>query len=283
VAEASAPASSANLGPGFDVLALALGLRCRVVADLSDAWSIDHGEGQAPDADSDDAVLAAAKAAVGEDRPLSLKVDNEIPIGRGLGSSAAAIVAGAAAALAATTGNVDRDCVFELAASMEGHPDNAAAAVYGGLIVVPPEGRPLRLPIHPGIRPVVAIPRDMFLTAEARQVLESTVSIETTARTVARAAALVAGFLTGDPQMFAAAHGDELHEKPRSRARPSTAELVRRARDAGALHAAWSGSGPSVLAIVTPDSEDAVISALSRDDTRVLAVEVATEGLDVSA
>src|SRR5690606_20656345 len=83
VAEASAPASSANLGPGFDVLALALGLRCLVVADISDTWSIDHGEGQAPDADSDDAVLAAARAAVGEDRPLALKVDNEIPIGRG--------------------------------------------------------------------------------------------------------------------------------------------------------------------------------------------------------
>lgn len=283
MAEASAPASSANLGPGFDVLALALGLRCRVVADLSDSWSIDHGEGQAPDADSDDAVLAAARAAVGADRPLSLKVDNEIPIGRGLGSSAAAIVAWAAAALAAVTGSADRDRVFELAASLEGHPDNAAAAVYGGLVLVPPEGRPLRIPIHPGIRPVVAIPKDIFLTQEARQVLEPTVSLGTTTRTVARASALIAGFLTGDPQMFAAAHGDELHEEPRSRARPRTAELVKRARDAGALHAAWSGSGPSVVAIVTPDTEAAVIAALSSEDTRVLAVEVATTGLDVSA
>ncbi|MFP3915732.1 MAG: homoserine kinase, partial [Actinomycetota bacterium] len=233
MAEASAPASSANLGPGFDTLALALELRCRVVADLSDHWTIDHGQGQRPDTDSDDAVLAAAKAAVGEERPLALKVDNEIPIGRGLGSSAAALTAGAAAALAATQGSVDTDRIFEMTSGIEGHPDNAAAAVYGGLVVVPPEGRPLRLPIHPRIRPVVAVPREVFLTAEARRALPSTVEREVAVRTAARASALVAGFLTGDARLLAAAHGDELHELPRSRFHPETAELVNLARDAG--------------------------------------------------
>lgn len=283
MAEASAPASSANLGPGFDVLALALSLRCRVVADRSEAWSIDPGEGQQPDADSNDAVLAAARAAVGENNPLSLKVDNEIPIGRGLGSSAAALAAGAAAALAVLEGSVDRDHVFEMTAAIEGHPDNAGAAVYGGLVLVPPDGRPLRLPIHPGIRPVVAVPSHVFLTAEARRALPDVVARDLAVRTTARASALVAGFLTGDAQVFAAAHGDEIHEEPRSRVRPETAVLVKRARDAGALHAAWSGSGPSVVALVDAGCERQVVEAMSRPDLRVLLLDVATTGLEVSA
>lgn len=283
MAEASAPASSANLGPGFDVLALALGLRCRVVATPSAEWTIDHGDGQRPDADSDDAVLAGAKAVVGRNHAIALKVDSEIPIGRGLGSSAAAFAAGAAAALAALTGNVDPDQVFRVTAEMEGHPDNAAAAVYGGLLLIPADGRPRRLPIHPGIRPVVAVPNDVFLTVDARQAVPDQVSREVAMRTAARLGALVAGFLTADPQLFSAAHGDEIHEGPRSRLRPDTAEMVMRARDAGALHAAWSGSGPSVVALVERGAERRVVEALSAPGVRVMALDVATDGLEVSA
>src|SRR5690606_15423938 len=145
VAEASAPASAANLGPGFDILAMALELRCRVSAEPAATWSIDHGEGHQPDIDSDDADPAAAKAAVGEGTPLALKVDNEIPIGRGMGSAAAALAAEASAALAAIGDVVDDDHVFRLVVDLEGHHDNAAAAVYGGLILVPAVGQPLRL------------------------------------------------------------------------------------------------------------------------------------------
>lgn len=265
------------------MLALALDLRCRVVAYRADTWSIDHGEGQRPDADSDDAVMAAARAAVGENTPLALKVDNEVPIGRGLGSSAAAITAGAAAALAAVGGSVDRDHVFDLACRMEGHPDNAAAAVYGGLVLVPATGRPLRLPIHPGIRPILAVPTEMFLTAQARQVLAESVPLETAVRTASRAAALVAGFITGDAELFGGARGDEIHEGPRSRARPQTAAMVERARAAGALHAAWSGSGPSIVAIVDSAGEAKVAEALRSDDVRVMRLDVATEGVEFSA
>lgn len=283
MAEASAPASSANLGPGFDILAMALELRCRVVAERADAWSIDHGAGHQPDVDSDDAVLAAARAAVGEGRPMALKVDNAIPIGRGMGSSAAALAAGAAAALAATGDRVDHDHVFHQVAELEGHPDNAAAAVYGGLVLVPAVGRPVRLPIHPGIRPVVAVPRAVFLTAQARLALPGTVDREVAMRTASRVAALTAGFVTGDAAMFAHAAGDEIHEEPRARHHPATAAMVRRARDAGALHAAWSGSGPSVVAIVDPSSQHRVVEALTGPDTRVLVLDVATRGLDISA
>ncbi|MGA7269954.1 MAG: homoserine kinase [Acidimicrobiia bacterium] len=283
VAEASAPASSANLGPGFDVIALALGLRCRVMAEPADEWSIDHGEGQQPDSDSDDAVLAAARRALGEDHPVAMKVDNEIPIGRGLGSSAAAIAAGSAAALLAMGEGADPDHVFELTASMEGHPDNAAAAVYGGLVLVPAEGRPRRLPIHPGLQPVVAVPAEVFFTAEARRAVPGSVKRDVAIRTGSRIAALVAGLITGDAQLLAAAHGDEIHEGPRSQVHPETARLVQRARSAGALHAAWSGSGPSVIAIVESGEESRVTDALTVPGIRVFTPEVATEGLVLSA
>lgn len=254
-----------------------------MVAEPAESWSIDHGDGHRPDIDSDDAVLAAARAAVGERRPMALKVDNEIPIGRGMGSSAAALAAGAAAALAATGETIDHDHVFHLVAEMEGHPDNAAAAVYGGLVLIPAVGRPLRLPIHPGIRPVVAVPKEIFLTAEARLALPDSVDREVAMRTAARVSALTAGFVTGDAAMFAHAGGDEIHEGPRSRRHPATAEMVGRARDAGAFHAAWSGSGPSVVAFVDRGSQDRVVATLTGPDTRVLVLDVATRGLDISA
>ncbi len=177
----------------------------------------------------------------------------------------------------------DASSVFALAAELEGHPDNAAAAVYGGLVLVPAVGRPLRLPIHPGIRPVVAVPRAVFLTSEARLALPAQVDREVATRTAARISALTAGFLTGDPALFAHAGGDEIHEEPRSRVHPDTAEMVRAARDAGALHAAWSGSGPSVVAIVDRRSEERVVAALSRGETRVYVLDVATRGMEVSA
>lgn len=281
-AEASAPASAANLGPGFDVLALALELRCRVKAVPADAWAIDHGAGQRPDNDSDDAVMAAARRAVGDGRPLRLVVRNHIPIGRGMGSSAAALAAGAGAALAAHGLGHDVDRVFDIVAAMEGHADNAAASVYGGLVMVPAEGRPHRLPIHPGIRPIVAVSDEVFLTADARKAVPDDIPTAVAVRTVARAAALVAGFLTADPTLLRAAHGDELHELPRSHHQPETQSLVKLAMDAGALHAAWSGSGPSVVALVEAGAEAAVAAALAQDSVRVLTLGVATSGLLVS-
>lgn len=282
-AEASAPASSANLGPGYDALAIALELRCRVVAEAADEWSIEHREGQRPDRDSDDAVLAAARRAVGDDRPLHLVVHNDVPIGRGLGSSAAAIASGAAAAIGAHGSPVDPDDVFALTAELEGHPDNAAAAVYGGLVLVAADGHPHRLPLHPSIRPVVAVPREVFLTAEARQAVPDVMPTAAAVRTVARAAALVSGLLTADPILLRAARGDELHEAPRSARRPETADLVNLVLGAGALHAAWSGSGPSVIALVDGESRVAIVERLSDAGVTVLDVPVATTGLIVSA
>ncbi|HYJ25185.1 MAG TPA: homoserine kinase, partial [Acidimicrobiia bacterium] len=109
-------------------------------------------------------MISAARVVVGDGFPLALQVDAEIPIGKGLGSSAAASVAGIAAALRLTGEKPSHDRVYRLAVELEGHADNVAAAVYGGLSLVPAEGMPLRLPIHPGLQVVLAVPDSHLLT-----------------------------------------------------------------------------------------------------------------------
>ena len=165
----SAPASTANLGPGYDCLAMALPTRCTVSATPSDEWRVFHSGSHAPSSGEDDAVLAAArKIAAG---PFDLVVVNEIPIGKGLGSSAAALVAGVAAALLASGGDPGPDRIYRLAAELEGHQDQVAAAVYGGLVLIPAEGMPIRLPLHPSLRPLVAVPDTALSTQTARRVV----------------------------------------------------------------------------------------------------------------
>lgn len=262
MAEATAPASSANLGPGFDTLALAIDIPCRVVAEQADAWRVSHHGLFAPVEGDDDAVLAAAQAAVGVGNPLMLDVHNEIPLGRGLGSSAAAFASGAAAALRAVGKPADPDTVFSIAADLEGHSDNVAAAVYGGLVAAVGSSAH-RLEMDPGLRVVVAVPSRRLPTKWARQALPEIIEHDAAARSVARAIALVEAFRTADPQLFAAASGDELHEGPRGPLFPEAEDLMLAALSAGAFHACWSGAGPSILAIVPEAAVDPVVSALS--------------------
>lgn len=267
-ATVSAPASTANLGPGYDCLGMALSPRCVVDADSAPDWSIDHIGAFAPSQGERDAILDAARRV--SDHPLRLTVDNAVPIGKGLGSSAAALVAGVAAGLLAAEGETSPDRVFRLAAEMEGHADQVAAAVYGGLILIPAEGMPLRLPVHPTIRPLVAVPDAALPTEEARRAVEDNQPLPRVVRSLARMSALTAGLLTGDPELLGAAHGDEIHEAPRADLSPQVATLIEVARVAGALHAARSGAGPSVVALVTADTEDAVRSAFARTGCEVV-------------
>ena len=281
MAEASAPASSANLGPGFDCVAIALDLRCAVVAEPSEEWSVEHRGSQRPAAASKDAVLAAARLAVGSDRPLHLEVDNQIPIGRGLGSSSAAMAAGAMAAWRAVGSEPSVETVFDLVAEMDGHPDNAAAAVYGGFVIADALGRVHRLPWNPIFAPIVLIPRDTFSTTEARSVLPASYLRSTVVASVARMASLVAGLLAGDPDLLRSAGGDEIHEGPRGSHRPEVAKRIQMALDAGAVHAAWSGAGPTVLAIAETEERDGVRTTLEDrlgDEVDVRALDVAVTG-----
>ncbi len=275
---ASAPATTANLGPAFDTIALALSPRCTVRARLADGWSVSHVGTHRPTDIEHDGVVAAARQAIG-DRPLTIEVDNQVPLARGIGSSAAAFVAGAAAALLAVGEEARPDRVFRIAADMEGHADQAAAAVYGGMQLIPAEGMPIRLPFHPSLRPVIAIPDTRLPTQEARALLPAGYDRDVVIRSVARTSALTAGLITGDPELLAAAHGDEIHEVPRDVMSPDVAKLIDVARRAGALHAARSGAGPSVVAITTVDDVARVATAFREWGVEVIADPVETRGL----
>ena len=247
-------------------------------AEPSDAWSIEHLGEHRPGPGEGDGVLASARRAVG-DRPLHLTVEAQIPLGKGLGSSAAASVAGVAAALRAVGEDVAPDRVFRMAAELEGHADQAAAAVYGGLVLVPAEGLPMRLPLHPTLHPVIAVPDSRLPTSKARSVLDERHSHDLVIRSLSRVSALTAGLITGDAGMLAAAHGDEIHEVPRASLSPEVVQLMEVAKRAGALHAARSGAGPSVLAITTAETTDRVSQAFRDAGADVINEPIDTTGL----
>ncbi len=275
---ASAPASSANLGPGFDAVALAFEIRCECRALPAEAWVVEElGTVFIPDAD--DLVLHAMLAAVGE-RPVRLRIDNAIPRSRGLGSSSAVAVAAAAAALRAHGEEPSSDQLFAIANELEGHPDNAAAAVYGGLVVASGDLM-RRVPLDPGLVFVVGIPEATLPTHEARAALPPTISHGAAVRSVARVVMLLEGLRTGDPAALRAAAGDELHESLRAALSPVTGDLITAAYDAGAFHAAWSGAGPAVLAVTDRSGFRPVADAMAKvleDRGRVEELTVATDG-----
>lgn len=270
------PASSANLGPGFDSFALALSLydevEARVTAGGLDIEVVGRGASEVP-RDESNLVARALRAtfdALGTAQPgLRLACRNEVPQGRGLGSSAAAIVAGIrlGEALAEAPLAPGRD--LGLATALEGHPDNAAACLLGGLAVAwmdPPFSgaaaaeepataagcgvHAVRLDVHGDVRPVVFLPPNEMLTCAARQLLPRHVSHSDAQLTASRAGLLVAA-LTSYPECLLAATEDRLHQQFRRPAMPATLQLIDSMRAAG-IAAAVSGAGPSVLALSTP-------------------------------
>jgi homoserine kinase len=256
------PATSANLGPGFDAFGLALTLYDELeVRATGRGLAIEvAGEGaQTARAGEDHLIVRAMRAAfeaIGEEPAgLALRCTNRIPHGRGLGSSAAAIVAGvvAARALASPGGPevLSDDAVFALAAGIEGHLDNVAACLAGGFTVAwTGDGGPRLARLSPlaEIVPVACIAPEALATQLARQGLPGLVPHADAAATAGRSALLVAA-LTADPALLLDATQDWLHQPYRAAAMPATADLVSRLRGAG-IPAATSGAGPSVLALL---------------------------------
>ena len=279
MASAIAPASSANLGPGFDTLALALDVTCEVIAEPAETWSIDHvGPEVFAGSESDDAVLRAAKRMT--DQPLRLEVRNDIPVSSGMGSSAAAFTAGALAALRATGNDPDHNELFESVCDLEGHPDNAAAAIYGGLVAVT-GGGVVELTLSPELVPIVVVPGIRLSTVDARQVLPEVYDKSVVTRSLGRISALLEGLRTGSDALLDLAGGDELHEAPRAGLSATVPALIAAAREAGALYACWSGAGPSVLALVRPGDPNRVAESLQDSvgsGGRVFSVSVDTLG-----
>jgi homoserine kinase len=286
------PATSANLGPGYDALGLALSLRDRVTATVVDAPRpevvvVGEGEGQVP-LDERHLVhrsMAAAFEHMGRATPpVRLRCDNVIPHGRGLGSSSAAIVAGVCAARGLVAGGsllMDDDAVFALAAALEGHPDNVAPAFYGGFTVAYAEGgrfRAAQAAVDPRVSAVAFIPPDAVETAVARGLLPAAVSHEDAARNAGRAALLVTA-LGGRPELLLAATEDRLHQDYRGPAMPQSLALVHELRSAG-LPAVISGAGPTVLVLTDASGQDEVARRVPAG-WRSLSLEVERTGATV--
>lgn len=255
------PASSANLGPGFDALGLALGLHdvvdVQVIESGLKVEVFDAGAGGVEDVPTDEThlVVRAIRRTcerLGMRPPgLHLRCFNKIPHARGLGSSAAAIVSGVAAGYALAGKPLDSDAV-QIAADFEGHADNAAASLLGGLVIAWCEDGKFfaeRLQVHPSIRPVLAVPGVKSATAATRALLPAEVPHADAVFSAGRAA-LAVHALTCDPAVLLAATADRLHQHYRAPAYPATARLIRDLRDAG-VAATVSGAGPTVLALTT--------------------------------
>ncbi len=258
------PATSANLGPGFDSLGLALDLVDEVGAVITGAGVrvAVTGEGADEVPTGPDhliaATMAATFAAIGVDQPpgLAITCHNRIPHARGLGSSSAAIIAGVLLARALVRDGAQRfddEAVLRLAARLEGHPDNVAPCLLGGVTIAwtAPEGaQAVRLEPHPGVQFKVFVPESRGFTSQARAALPSHVPHADAAFTAARAALLVHA-ITNDPARLFEATEDRLHQAYRASSMPETAALVARLRGAG-VPAVVSGAGPTVLAIIPP-------------------------------
>ncbi|MBP1241536.1 homoserine kinase [Frigoribacterium sp. PvP120] len=292
------PATSANLGPGFDTLGLALSHYDRlVVSETRGAGVAVHvdgvGAGEVPTDESNLVVrsIAATYRAAGVPLPgLRLEARNAIPHGRGLGSSAAAIVSGVMAAKGLLEGRVDftPDQLLAVATELEGHPDNVAPALFGGLTIAwttsaGPSHK--RLLVHRGVSPVVFVPETTLSTSLARSLQPASVPHEDATFNVSRSALLVAALIQS-PELLLAATEDRLHQSYRASAMPETDMLIRVLRQAG-LAAVVSGAGPSLLVLGSDPAQRLLAAQLVAENAlsawRPLMLAVDLRGATVNA
>jgi homoserine kinase len=287
------PASAANLGPGFDALALALSLHNEVVAEEAEGVTVTiEGEGRDTLARGPRNVVArgvqrAYETAGHPFRGVRLECVNRIPLARGLGSSAAAWVSGLVAGNTLLGGPLDARRLLSLAAEAEGHPDNVAAALLGGLTVscAGPDGvSAVSLPVPGALRWVSLIPDITSSTADARAVLPPSVPRQDAVFNVQRVALLLAGLQASRPDLIRVALDDRLHQPYRLALFPWMPEVAAAAREAGAVGCVLSGAGPSLLALVADGERTAARVARAMEEAlrrtgiggtaRALAVDV---------
>jgi homoserine kinase len=273
------PASSANLGPGYDVLAAALSLSLELEVEETGTFSVESDTPGVP-LDRDNLCVRAFERLHPADG-ISFRIRSEIPASAGLGSSAAAIVAGLAAA----------DHLYELdapllehAVALEGHPDNVAAALLGGFVVCA-EGDPVRLEPPAGLEGVLVTPPQSVPTAAARAALPAEVPIEDAVHNIAHAALLVLGLSSGDLGAIARGLSDRLHQDRRAHLYPRSIELIGQAAELGALGATISGAGPTALFWCQWEQTGAVVDGLRgiAPECVVRRVRFVAAGADVEA
>jgi len=290
------PASSANLGPAFDALGLALGIylecRFRPAEKLSirvtgrDAPSISDGE--------DNLIWQTALRIAGDLKrpmpPIELQIDNQIPLGKGLGSSAAALTAGVVIADAMLRLRWPRGRVLDEAARIEGHPDNVAACVYGSIVASATDSRDVthaaRLELHPRFAIAVVVPDFLLPTVEARRVLPKTYPRADVIFNIQRSALLITALATGVADAFPTALEDRLHQPYRAPLVPGLDEIIS-LRMKGLLGCALSGAGPSILVFYEKGYEHVCQSiqhvfTTHGKDSEVMLTELAARGYELS-
>lgn len=261
----SVPATSANLGPGFDCLSLALEWRNEMTVSLAPADSFEvEGEGaDSIDPGPDNLIFRSIDALYAESGrtrpPLAIHLQNRFPIGRGLGSSAAAVVGGLTAANVLLDLPADEDEIFRLANRLDGHPDNVASALAGGLIVT--WGNDYRRFDPPPLHLTVAIPSHPMGTEDARRILPDAVPRQDAVFNLQRVALWLTILRTGEWDLLHLATDDRLHQPYRESLLPGLAQTLGAVRSAGALGAVLSGSGSAVLAF-SRNQDSAIDTAL---------------------
>jgi homoserine kinase len=252
------PASSANLGPGFDCFAAALGLHLELEVTESGGFSV---ESDLPVPLGRENLCVRAFESLHPADDFTFRIASAIPLTGGLGSSAAAIVAGLLAA----------DHLFELdvdllacATAIEGHPDNVAAALHGGFVICA-DGLATRFEPPTGLEALAVVPYEAVRTSAAREALPAQVPIEQAVFNVAHGALLTLGLARGDWDLVARGLDDRLHQQRRSHLFPRSYELALRARELGALGATISGAGPTVLVWCFYEQTGAVVERLTAE------------------
>jgi homoserine kinase len=286
------PASSANLGPGFDAIGLALDLRVRASVQASLTFSISFKAGPyvPTNAGFESEIVRGLERVLGSDRPgVAILVDNAIPLGKGLGASAAGAVLGIAiGAELAESRPPERD-LARYAAELEGHPDNALPALLGGVVIAAQaaDSTPAYLRFDPpaGLSAVVVTPHIVLPTAAARALLPASYERRDVVYNLQRAALLAASFAGGDLSQLRVASGDRIHQPYRAPLVPGFAEMLEFSMP-GLLAMALSGAGPSVIALVSSGGEAigaAMQAAFAREgiDSDVFHLGISAKGVTV--
>jgi homoserine kinase len=271
------PASSANLGPGFDTFACAIALHLELEVQEGGRFDVQTDLAIARDRRN---LAVRGFARLADPDHFTFRISSEIPLSGGLGSSAAAYVAGLLAA--DHLFELDAD-VLALASELEGHPDNVAAALNGGFVVMA-DGRATRLDPPAGLEAVVVVPHAGVRTKAARAALPAQVPIADAVFNTAHGALLALGLARGDWDLLARGLDDRLHQPHREHLFPRSMELLRRAPSLGALGATISGAGPSVLVWCHYEATAGVIEALRGEAdgwARVMRAPFEAQGADV--
>ena len=260
------PASSANLGPGYDAMAAAVALHLELEVEETGEFSLDPG-GLEVSTGRDNLVVRAFESLHPVDG-IAFRLRSEIPLARGLGSSAAAIVAGLYAADHLFELALTQEQMLARATALEGHPDNVAAAIYGGFVVcgAEPGGEPFAARFAPPeeLEGIAVIPAEEVSTRLAREAIPATVPLADAVANVAAAALLVLGLRSADLDLIGRGLADRQHQPYRRHHYPRTMEIVDAAAELGALGATISGAGPAVLVWTTWQDAGNVAAALER-------------------